>query len=233
MKSIWYMLVVSLIIFTVTQLPIFKIIEINIVGNVELTKKEIIDKISIIKNKTNIFYYSVVKDEKRLILNPYIENLEINKKFPNKIEIVVKERVGMATISYANEKFIHIDKEGYVLSVASTKKNNPNIIGFDISSFIVGEKIISNNSSEIAIFNEIISKMKKYGLATENITIDIENNNFIMIKSNDILIHFGDMQEADDKVRTLKGIIDALEARDSMIGVIDISNTKVQPYLAF
>ena len=71
--------------------PIFNIKEIQVINNKQIATETIIS-LSQLQEGQNIFRFNRNKVEKEIKTNPYVEIAEIKRKFPNKIEISIKER---------------------------------------------------------------------------------------------------------------------------------------------
>ncbi len=233
-KIMWTILKVSLFMWILISLPIFRIDNIEIIGNKSLTSEYLIEELEIEKNKTNIFYYNKKKIEKKLELKPYIKKVKIEKKIPSNVKVIILEREALLYLHYKNNEYIYIDKEGIVLEVSEGKKEDvPEIIGIKYEIFNLGEKLNTENGLKIKGIYDLLNKMERYGLNMKKIKIDLQDRRKIKMNYNNVQIHIGELSELDYKVRMLKGITDALVDRGELIGVIDISNTNIEPYLVF
>ena len=94
--------------------PIFNIEDIEVVGNSQLDKQEIIEQ-SEIKLGKSIFTVSDVISKVRIKQNGYIEDVKVIKKMPNIIKIEVKERTPEFQIRTENGIYIYIDEQGYII----------------------------------------------------------------------------------------------------------------------
>lgn len=95
------------------KIPYFNIESIEIKGNVNIPK-EVIKDSSTIKTGNNIFYTNKKDAIENISLNPYIEEVKITKKLPNKLEIYVKEREALF-YNKVDKDFFIISKNGCVL----------------------------------------------------------------------------------------------------------------------
>ena len=94
--------------------PSFKIQEISVKGNEQLTKEKV-EELAEIKKGDNIFLQMRKVLEVKLKQNGYIKDAKINKIYPNKIEIEVIERKKQFQIKTETENYIYIDEQGYIL----------------------------------------------------------------------------------------------------------------------
>ncbi len=91
----------------------FKIREIDIDGNEIVSKKEIL-KLSGIEKNGSIWNVCLDSVYTRLMKNPFIENVDVHKRLPDRIELRVIEKAPIALLNFQG-KFYSIDSEGLVL----------------------------------------------------------------------------------------------------------------------
>jgi len=159
----------------ILHIDYFTIAGITVAGNEKISDAEII-KLSEIETGDNIFDIHPYFAEKRIKKNLYIENVDVKRMLPHKIEIVVEERNGKAQL--INEKeFIIIDGEGRVLEIAkdeqkvtvvndiAVKKANPDktieIEDEDIDTFDKALAIINAADTGDLYFKKIVIKGDK------------------------------------------------------------------------
>ena len=71
--------------------PIFNVTEINVTGNEQISSDTIIS-LSQLEIGQNLFRFNRIKVSNEIKTNAYIENVKIQRKIPNKIEITIEER---------------------------------------------------------------------------------------------------------------------------------------------
>lgn len=96
--------------FKVVSGPTFQISQVNIYGN-----SDIFSELSLFKKPQNLLFLSLAQLKDQIITTfPYVKNVTIQKKFPNKVLIQVEERVPVA--EYIDEEYqLYIDEEGVFL----------------------------------------------------------------------------------------------------------------------
>jgi len=119
--------------------PSFNIQEISIKGNEQISNDKIY-QLTEVKRGDNIFSKLGIVMKVKLKQNGYIEDVQINKIYPNKVEIAVKERKKQFQIKLESEGYIYIDEQGYILEYAMDKLEIPTIIGMDVTQSDVGIK---------------------------------------------------------------------------------------------
>ena len=64
----------------------------------------------------NIFRFSSRKIEENVKENAYIDTVEVKRKIPDTVEIIVTERVAKYQLEYGNA-FVYIDGNGNILEI--------------------------------------------------------------------------------------------------------------------
>ncbi|MGL4796483.1 MAG: cell division protein FtsQ/DivIB, partial [Paraclostridium sp.] len=99
-----FLLLFFMSIYVIFSSTLFDLRELEIIGNINITKSDIIE-ITNIELEKNVFQYKLNKLESRMKLNPYIEDVKVKRKLPNTLQIDVKEYKEDAII-YNNNKYI-------------------------------------------------------------------------------------------------------------------------------
>ncbi len=89
----------SMGLVTLLKSDLFNLSEIEIVGNSILKKDEVINEEKLITKK-NIFSYNLKDIKKEIQSNPYVDDVKVKRKLPNKIIITVKEKEVIAFLLY-------------------------------------------------------------------------------------------------------------------------------------
>lgn len=119
LKFLIFVLICTGIYFAV-HIDYFSIDGIAVAGNKEISDEEII-KLSEIKTGDNLFDVHPWFAQRRIKKNLYIEDVNVDRKLPNKIVITVKERSGKAQFVYG-KKYVVTDNEGMVLDISKEAK---------------------------------------------------------------------------------------------------------------
>lgn len=112
------LIIIGGIIFALVS-PIFNIKDIQVYNNEQISTETIIS-LSQLKIDQNIFKFSVNKVKNEIKTNPYIENVQIKRKIPNRIEINVEERQKKYNVQFLNG-FAYINNQGYILEISEQK----------------------------------------------------------------------------------------------------------------
>lgn len=137
-------------------LPFFRVLKVNVNGNVVLSKEQILSEAGlsynshlfkgISGNPLDFITLNYGKTCKRMMKeNPYYEELSIRVSFPSTVNIDLKER---SKVSYVRtpDGYAALDMDGVVLELSSGKKEDkdirPVICGLETKDVVLGRKIV-------------------------------------------------------------------------------------------
>lgn len=218
-------LVAAFIFFMMS--PLFDIVEVNVTGNQAISKESIIS-ISEIKIGENIYKTSKRKIEEKIKRNAYIDDVEIKRILPNKIELTVKERKATYMLQYANS-FAYINNQGYILEINQQKLELPIITGFITSQeeLKVGSRLQAEDLNRLETVLKIVESINANGIESKINRIDIANNQnytFYMEEEKKI-VYLGDASNLSSRMLYLKA---ALEDTKGLEGELFINGDLIK-----
>lgn len=162
---------------------LFIISDITLVGNIHLTEGDIAEQLGI---EEGVHYFKVNPDtlEERLLDQPWIKKCEVTRIFPNKLQVKITERQPVVAVYYS-EDYLLIDKDLYVVEASKSPRKYYPVMGYQISSFNVGERI---NSEYWKLLSNTINVV--YLINYKDYVFDTPPE--IWIKNNNIELHFSD-----------------------------------------
>ncbi len=184
----------------------------EIYGN-KLLSEQYIKQTASTNNSTNIFAFNRGTAKKNLLKNNYVDGIEIKKDyFAKKITLTIHERILSGYIEHSSGSFVYIDENGRVLEVNSyyTEKL-PIVVGLKLSEITVGEVLNVSNTVCFGSLVVLARLFNKYGLESDVIKVDVSDENNIHLFINNINIEFGDIKDADQKIRTIIEIVKKLK----------------------
>ena len=189
--------------------PLFNIKDVTVTGNNKLSREEIIS-LSEIRTEENIFKTSKNDIKNKIKTNPYVENVKIRRKLPDKVEIIVVERVATYMLPFANS-YVYINNQGYMLEITSQKANLPIITGFSTpeENLHEGERLLSEDLVKLGEVLQIIESANANGIQALITKIDISNRQdyTIMLEKEKKLVHMGDVSNLSTKMSYINKII--------------------------
>lgn len=219
------------VIFALTS-PIFNIKDIKVMNNNQVSSDTIIS-LSELKQDENIFKFYKNNVINKIKENPYIENVKIQRKIPNKIEIEVKERVAKYSVDYMG-KYAYINTQGYILEIAEGSKDMTIIQGITTAEdeVVPGKRLNDDDLNKLEDVIKILDSANENGLEGKVTSIDISNKNeySIYIEKENKKVHLGDSTNLSNKMLYVISIIEAEKGKQGDIFVNGDLNNKFQPY---
>lgn len=179
-------------------------------------------------NKTqNIFEVNLSKIAKEIKgVHPEFSEVEVKREFPNKLIIVVKNRIPVAQIEFIRGKgYVFMDKEGFIIppiqNVAQPKL--PLIVGTELASrdLKTGKPIESVKiKAALSLMGEISSleSIKTYKVTTIDVR-DYKNISFFIGENLEIKVGYGDFKT---KIERLTKVLTQLETTHQTSQYIDL-----------
>lgn len=201
--------IVSAIIATAMS-PLFNIKQINIQGNNKITNEEIIS-LSQIKIDENTYKTNIHKAQHKILENPYINDVKIKRKIPDKIVIIIEERKPTYMLEYGSG-YVYISNQGYILEISSQKLEVPIIQGTETiaEEFIPGNRLCINDLEKMSIVIKIMEVATNNDIANLITRIDIQNdqNYKLVFESEQKVANLGNGLDLSTKILNIKSILE-------------------------
>jgi len=201
----------------ISSLSIFKIKTILVNKSQVIDKEEII-LLSKIRLGENIFKVSSINAIKNILNNPWIEAVNINKVFPDKIAITYKTK-SICGIAKEDNKLYFLDCKANIIDKYNTS---------------LKKDLIIINSKNYKIALQIIDRISKINdklINTTNISeLFVDNLNYFTIKlTNRPETIFLNYSNLDKKLSELNKVIIDIDRRKEAVSYIDASlnNNKI------
>ena len=219
----------SFIFFT----NVFSIKKVTVINNNKVDEKTIIDNSSIKIGSSNFFVIDTKQISNNVEKIPYIENAEVSKRFPNKVEIVVTERASSYVIK-VNDEYYLIDIDGTILEKIENVDENQNVIIILPSDLNISEGMLDEANINRLKNVEIITQVAKSNGVNNMITrFDMSNDSNIIIdiekeKKRVHLGNFVDDMSLNVKFFWLKTIMEQEKGKVGIIYLnVDLNKNKV------
>lgn len=109
----------------------FRVSAVRITGQREIDEQDVLDTLSI-RSGQSLFLYDAEEARRRLAANPWVSNVSVMKLYPDKVRVILEERVPAALWQRAVDQPVEIiDSEGKVITdrLASRFVKLPRVIG--------------------------------------------------------------------------------------------------------
>ena len=213
--------------------PNFNIEEITIKGNKQLTNEKII-QLAEIRKGDNLFSKIGIVTKVRLKQNGYIEDAQINKIYPNKIEIEVKERQKQFQIKLETEGYIYIDEQGYILEYGTEDIEVPTIIGMNITQADMEKmnRLDKNDLNKMENILQIREQCKGIEIADKITKIQVKDEYVVNLENDGITINFGDASNLQNRIYYVNAILKKEAGNKGTIYVNGNFNEGFSPYFS-
>ena len=188
--------------------PSFAIQEISIKGNSMLSNQQIL-QLAEVKRGDNLFSKLGIVMKVKLKQNGYIEDAEINKIHPNKIEINITERKKQFQIKTESEGYIYIDEQGYILEYSTQKLSIPAIIGMNITENDVQNlhRLQENDLDKMENILQIREECRNIGIADKITQYQVSEEYIISLENDGIAINLGDGTNLKNRMYYVNAIL--------------------------
>ena len=211
--------------------PTFKIQEISVKGNEQLPKEKV-EQLAEVKKGDNIFSKVGEVLKVKLKQNGYIEDAKINKIYPNKIEIEIKERKKRFQIKTESEKYIYIDEQGYILDCSTEKLEIITIIGMDITEISNKKRLDEKDLNKVENILQILDECKKIEIADKITQIQVKDDYILELENNGITINLGDVTNLKNRMYYVNAILKQEAGNTGTIYVNGNLNEGFLPYFS-
>lgn len=210
----------------------FKIKEIEIIGNKQLTQENIYE-ISKLKLGDSIFSVPNIVEKVKLKQNGYIEDAKIRKKYPNKLEIEITERTRKFQIQTETGNYIYIDGQGYLLEVSQEKLELVTIIGMNITETDLEEnhRLENDDLDRMENILQIQEEAKNIEILEKITQIQIKDEYIIMLNDG-IDINLGNATNLKNRMYYVKAILEQEAGNTGIIYVNGNLNEGFKPYFS-
>ena len=221
-------IIIGILLFLFVS-PLFNIKNVNVQGNSKINAEQIAN-LSKINVNENIFRFSSKQIKENVKENAYIDTVEVKRKLPDTVEIIVTERQQKYQLEYGNA-FIYIDEYGNILEIANENANLPIIRGYSTvqEELKAGNKLVDEDCNKLLAVEKFLRAAKSneiYDIITY-IDISDDSNYKFELPSKGKVAYMGDDTNVNSKILTLKEILTREEGKS---GQIFINDSNKMPY---
>lgn len=202
------LLIVAIIYFMMS--PLFNISEITIEGENQLSSQEILD-VSGLQLGENIYNFSKIKTMESIKENPYISTVEIKRKLPSTVKVIITERTPSFLTEVGNA-YMYIDNQGYILEVSNDKLELPILtsLSTELNNAKTGDRLNSEDLKKLGDVLQIVSVAKTNSVYDKIINIDIaDSSNLIINLQDEKTAYLGDVKNLNIKMWYLSKILES------------------------
>lgn len=201
-------ILIGLLIFFITS-PVFNIKEVVVEGNEKIAEEEII-YLSEVQVGDNIYHYSKTNIKQKIKTNPYIDEVQVYRLLPDKIEIEVKERKASFLLQLEGS-YAYINNQGYILEKSKENIYLPIITGFstETENMIEGKQLNEEDLKKMQVVLNIMEVATSNQIAELITKIDIKdpNNYTLFLETESKTVYLGNDSDMNMKILYLKGLL--------------------------
>lgn len=211
-KGFYIFIIIGLIVITLIllmNLDICKIQNIELVDNQYVTLDNV-KELANFEQYNNLFSINTFKVINDIKQNAYVEEVKVSRKFPNTLQITLKERTPKYMLQVA-DSYVYINNQGYMLEVSIERLNVPIILGFqtDLSNVKAGDRLEIDDLMKMEKIIKIVETAKSHDIGNYITKIDVSNdkNYIIILESEQKTVYLGDCSNLNTRMLYLSGIL--------------------------
>lgn len=221
-----YILLLAVGLYFFIHSPFFNIKDIKVSGN-NLLETEKILSLSQVNTGQNLMEINSEEIIKRISVHPLVKGVELKRKLPNTLQIVIEERKPVGLL-VSQDGFIQVSEEGYFLALVHDlgEYNLPVISGISLEQLPGPGQLINNQGLFMALN---IIKESDPALLENLVEINIAKSKHILAyTSNGIEIRLGSLDKIKEKLANLNQILQDFNKRgldQELVEYIDLRFT--------
>lgn len=202
--------IIGLLIFLMLS-PIFNIKNIVVENNEKISTEQIIS-LSKIEKDINMFKVSIIDTANAMNENPYIKKVEVKRKLPDTIKLIVTERKPIFVLEHGSS-YAYIDNQGYILEISANNEGEmTKIKGYETKEedILPGNRLEENDLNKLNTAIKIIASAKNNEIDNIITTINIEDENdySLYLESKGKTVYLGDCTSLDTRMLYVKVILE-------------------------
>ena len=200
--------------------PVFNIANINVYGNSKNSVETYISLSGINMNQTNIFGFTDSSVIKRIKENPYVEEVRIERKLPNIVELYITERKVDYQINYLNS-YVYLNNQGYILELNEEKQDVLIIDGLTSLSDNIqeGQRLSNEDLIKLDTILKVTNYLKYNSIQSKLTKIDAndEENYILEFGKEEKKAYIGDSSSITEKMTAVAKVLEAEEGKKGKI----------------
>ncbi len=200
--------------------PVFNVSSVVVYGNNKNSADTYISLSGIDINKTNIFAFTNSGIEKRIKENAYVENVKIEKKYPNVVELHITERTVDYQVNNLNS-YIYLNNQGYILEINEEKSDALLIEGLSSTeeNLKVGQRLLNKDLIKLDTVLKVTNYLKYNSVESKLTKIDAtdEENYILEFAKENKMAYIGDSSSITEKMTAVAKILETEKGKSGKI----------------
>jgi cell division protein FtsQ len=202
-----------------TTADIFIVTAVDVNGVKELTEKDIRGFVSVFEGQ-NVFLVDLDEPARRVSAHPWVKDVRIHRRLPNRISMVITERVPAAVLDTGKSPYL-IDDEGYVIERAAKQEGmtaSLPVITSRAPSARPGEQAGGGVTAALALLRELT---ERGGWRMEGVSVKADTAESLTVRYEGHEIRIGSGNYAE-KLRRLAEISSDMSRRGRDFVYVDL-----------
>lgn len=195
---------------------------IEVTGNETLERAEVLTE-SGINVGEHMFLINLRDARKKLLENPRIKAVRIQRVYPDRLVIAIEERKPLAAIAGGGSYAI-IDQEGYVLTISGETGGLLEVYGLGSAGFQLNERLGETDDYNSSILLRMVQALDQAGVVEDMVSLDMTQPLSINLQSREgYTIHVGQAEDLEEKLDHLPLVLAKVQAMGYTGGTIDLA----------
>lgn len=210
MKNLLILVVILVAVYLCAQSPLFRISALEVSGTQLVSEDEVL-LLAEVPEDANIFRINLPLLSKSIRLHPLIKNVEIKRKFPSTLRIMITERAVWAVIPYQGS-YLYIDEEGVLLDqrLEADLDLLPLLTLSDFPPSIIRGQAVNRTAAELA-YQVWLQLKEEHQTKISNYHYDTASRELFLYTIHGAEIRFGDRERMEEKTAELVQMVDLEE----------------------
>lgn len=204
--------------YVYNETDVFIIKDVSILGNVRISENEL--KAYLLSDDLHYFKLNEYELNEKLESYPKVKDGMITKVFPDRLEIVVNERMPVVAVAYS-EQFLLVDEDMVVVEVSDDISNYYLIEGYNFENFMVGYEIKDAHRYVLENAINLAFLVMHYDLL-ENPKIVIEDKDINLLITDNLRAEFGNGENIEERFNSMIAVYETAMDNGLTSGVIKV-----------
>ena len=235
MRMLLILVIIIVAVYIAMQSSLFQIKTVEVSGTRVVSEEEVL-MMADVPEDANIFRFNLSVLSKSISLHPLIRSVDIKRKLPGTLRIIITERGVWAVIPY-QDSYLFIDEEGVLLDQRLDADLNilPLLTLSGFPDYVVRGHVVNQSAAELA-HQLWINLSENEREEISNYHYDVSSGELSLYTIRGMEMRFGDAERMEEKLIELREMIalekEMLEAGTDAIEYADI-RFKGQPVIKF
>lgn len=210
---------------------LLRVRRIQVSGDYSVSDREIIDRSGLWSGQS---IFSVKPEQVGLAFrnDGYLSLEKVEVRWPDTVELTVRERKAYACISYLGSLFL-IDEYCVVMEKLGDLPSDdlPRVTGMNVLGYAVGQTIRSGVTGQVETVQSVLHALEQNGAMDLLYELNVaDRDDLYLITRGGMLVRLGDQSGMGDKILWMKSVLMQLTAEGILKGSLDVSSGKSAIY---